>query len=279
MVSVNRPTDMCIECRCQPSVASCNGCQRKFCHTCFNRHRDQLARDFDQIVDRRNELVGFIQTHIPNDLTDRSAFFEGIDQWEGRMYAKIASVASKARDHVRKHLSNVKSDVEKEFKRLSDELQEKQKIGGYTERDLNLTEEQLTKLKEKIQRLKDDIRIDTTASEKISWDSLIIVKLPTNTYPVTVSRPPSNTYSHSPPPIYNSAPLRSQPPPSYYQVNPSPVRTPNISRHTYGPSLPNMPTGRESRLTSMTCVGCKTNNVCYEGKQNYCTVCKQLIQF
>ena len=281
---------MCTQCACLPSAASCDGCQRRFCYTCFNGHHDELARDLDDIVNCRNEIVETMRIHMPNDVTGQSACFEEINQWESGMYNQIDRVASKARELIRHHLSEARRNAQMELDRLSEELKEKQMTGGYMENDLNRMRQQLTKLAEKVQNCKNDIRIDTMTSNNIPWDSLITVKSTNNTSPAASSRRASNPYSR-PTTVYNSAHDQSQSPPPpyryanpspvatppYYYANPSPVGTPSMSRNNHRPSQSSTPIRRESRAITITCVCCKTPNLCYEGRQNDCSVCKRPI--
>jgi len=153
-------------CASQPSITSCEGCQRKFCLTCLSRHRNELSLELDDLFNRRNELVEIINNNLPSSATDRCSCFDEINRWQNEMHANIDRIASTARDNIRQFLSDASKNVRTELDQISRDLQQRQKNGGYVEGDLNRLKQQLIKLNDTVQRFNEQIRIDTTISKK-----------------------------------------------------------------------------------------------------------------
>ena len=284
---------MCSQCHFRPIVTSCEGCKDKFCYPCFDEHHNKLAVDFEVVVNRRNELMQMIQTQTSNSTTNQSSCLEEIDRWESEMYDHVNRVASNARELARNRLKEASRNIQMELDRLSEELQQRQKFGSYMEKDLKEMKTKLTELDDKMQKLKDGIRINTNASRNIAWDSLISVQLVNNTSSVGPARPTSNNYAYrtnsvndrdrSPPPPYrysNSSPVAT--PPNYstsYRSSAS-AATPSNYGSTYRSPIPNTSvSSRTYQSSTYTCVCCKQSNQYYQNRQNYCSTCKQPAPF
>jgi hypothetical protein len=196
-------SSICVLCTSQPSITSCEGCQRKFCLPCLSQHRNELSLDLDDLFNRRNELVEIISAQMPGNNTDRCSCFDEINRWQNEMHANIDRIATTARDNVRQLLSEASKNVRVELDRVSQDLQQKQKSGGYVEGDLNRIRQQLTKLNDTVQRFNEQIRIDTSISKYISCDSLLFVIPKNETHPGVPSSPSIyNSYPQSK--IFNS---------------------------------------------------------------------------
>jgi hypothetical protein len=189
-------SSICVLCASQPSITSCEGCQRKFCLTCLSRHRNELDLELDDLFNRRNELVEIINNNLPSNTTDKCPCFDEINRWQNEMHTNIDRIASTARDNVRQLLSETSKNVRIELDQISHDLQQKQKTGGYVEGDLNRIKQQLTKLNDMVQRFNEQIRIDSSISKNIPWDSLLFVLSNKEKPPVIPSS--SNLYSSFP---------------------------------------------------------------------------------
>ncbi|CAF2325250.1 unnamed protein product [Rotaria sp. Silwood2] len=168
-------SSICAICRSQPSTASCEGCQQKFCPTCLSQHRDQLSAELDDLFNRRNELFEIINNSSSNTTKIISPCFEDINRWQNEMHTTIDRIATTAQDHVRQILSEASKNVRIELDRVSQDLQQRQKNGGYVEGDLNRIKQQLTNLNGIVQRFNEQIQIDTSNTKSINWDSLLHV--------------------------------------------------------------------------------------------------------
>jgi hypothetical protein len=276
-------SSICVLCTSQPSITSCEGCQRKFCLTCLSQHRNDLSLELDDLFNRRNELVEIISNHLPSNTTDRCSCFDEINRWQNEMHANIDRIASTARDNVRKFLSEASKNVRKELDQISQDLQQRQKTGGYVEGDLNRIKQQLIKLNDIVQRFNEQIRIDTRISKSIDWDSLLFVIPNKETPPVVPSN--SNLYSSfSQSKNFNliiiihlfflgSSITTSMPHQNFYSNTSTPTSVPR--------AIGNLrPTGRSasismgSRPLTYTCIGCKTTNPLNENGRNICSTCR-----
>jgi DNA repair exonuclease SbcCD ATPase subunit len=192
-------SSFCALCGKQSGSTSCDGCQRKFCFECLSEHRRELSLEFDELINRRNELFETINNHTSNNTTGKCPCFDEIDRWQTEMRANVDRIASTARDNVRQFLSEASKNVRNELDQVSKDLQQRQKTGGYVEGDLNRIKQQLTKLNDTVQRLNEQIHIDTSTSKRIDWDSLLFVvpnkESQINTMSTIVSQTPnSNTF-------------------------------------------------------------------------------------
>jgi hypothetical protein len=183
-------SSMCASCTGQPSTTSCEGCQRKFCLPCLSTHRNELSQELDELINRRNELFEIISNQVPNNTTSLYPCFDEINRWKNDMHANIDRIALAAQDNVRQLLSEASKSVRVELDKVSKDLQQQQKTGGYVENDLNRVKQQLTQLNDTVKRLKDRIRIDTSVSKSVDWDSLLFVMSNEGSRPNIV---PSNT--------------------------------------------------------------------------------------
>jgi hypothetical protein len=144
----------------------------------------------DGLFNRRNELVEILNNHLPNNTTDRCSCFDEINRWQNEMHANVDRVASTARENVRQFLSESSKNVRMELDQVSQDLQQRQKTGGYVEGDLKRLEQQLIKLNDIVQQFNEQIRIDASVSRNIPWDSLLIVTPTKGTFSTA---PPSRT--------------------------------------------------------------------------------------
>lgn len=189
-------SSICVLCTSQPSITSCEGCQRKYCLPCLSQHRNDLSNELDDLFNQRNELVEIIGAHTPGHNTDKCSCFDDINRWQKEMHANIDRIATMARENVRQYLSEASQNVRMELDRVSQDLQQKQKTGGYLEGDLNRIKQQLIKLNDTVKRFNEQIRIDTSISKTIAWDSLLFVIPTKGTAPAMTSSP--NIYNSYP---------------------------------------------------------------------------------
>lgn len=191
-------SSICAQCTAQPSISSCEGCQRKFCLTCLSQHRNDLSLELDDLFNRRNELMEIVNNHLPSNTTDKCSCFDEINRWQYEMHANIDRIASAARESVRQSLSETSKNVRQELDQISQDLQQRQKSGGYVEGDLNRIKQQLIKLNDMVQRFNEQIQIDTSVSKNIPWDSLLfIVPHREKSLPVSSSQNLYSSFSQS----------------------------------------------------------------------------------
>ncbi|CAF0787266.1 unnamed protein product [Rotaria sp. Silwood1] len=187
-------SSICAICRNQPSITSCEGCQKKFCTTCLSQHRDQLSMELDDLVNHRNELSEIINSASSNNTNNINPCFEEINRWQNEMHKNIDRIAIIAREQVRQLLSEASKNVRTELDRISHDLQQRQKTGGYVEGDLDRIKQQLTSLNGIVQRFNEQIRIDTYNTNSINWDTLLVV-IPINASQKNIKVPNVSTNS------------------------------------------------------------------------------------
>ncbi|CAF0817804.1 unnamed protein product [Adineta ricciae] len=264
-MSFNR-SNTCALCTALPSVSLCEGCQKKFCYTCFNKHRNDLSLELDDLFNRRNELMEVINSQLNNDSLNVNPCFEKIDRWQNEMHAHIDRITAAARDTVYKLTFEINSNIRNEFDEISKELQRQQKTNGYIESDLNRLRQQLIKLNDTVQQSHNKIHVDSSNSRNINWDTMLFVA--TNKAPHMTM---TSTSVPSSPNLNNS-------------LNRSSHNTMSLSRHPYSSSThtPNfyrtvsrtasLSTGSRSS-TTYACIGCKTINNLRENGPSFCSVC------
>ena len=174
----------CSSCNVQPGTTSCEGCAKKFCHRCLNDHRDALINKLEVLANNRNEL----KEEFDRSVTNNSAAAQQIDQWARDMHQKIDQVAQKAKEQVQRAMSRTSDGIRKKLSQVTEEIQQRQKIGEVLGTEVDSIRKDLQKLERNIQQMSQEIRIDTSNSQSISWSSLISVIGPT-----------SNGYEPNPP--------------------------------------------------------------------------------
>ena len=232
----------CSSCNVQPGTTSCEGCAKKFCHRCLNDHRDALINKLEVLANNRNE----IKEEFDRSFTTNSLAAKQIDQWAREMHQRIDQVAQKAKEQVQRAMSRTSDGIRKKLNQVTEEIQQKQKIGEVLDTDVDSIRKDLQALQRNIQQMSQEIRIDTSNSQRIDWSSLISVI-------------GSTSNGHEP----NA------------QRNPSAKKGPD----RFAPPIPPPPDDRKSQQSSngyrqYTCICCKTSNNYRTNGLNVCSVCK-----
>ncbi|CAF0830034.1 unnamed protein product [Rotaria sordida] len=267
-------SSICAICKNQPSITSCEGCQQKYCSACLSQHRNELSVELDELFNRRNELFEIItNSSSSNNTTNRSPCLEEINRWQNEMHTNIDRIASTARDHVRQFLSESSKNVRIELDRVSQDLQQRQKTNGYVEGDLDRIKQQLTKLNDIVQRFNEQIRIDTSNTKNIQWNSLLVV-VPTNANRTTTKATyvPTNStlYSSSNQQSNSSMPVSHQ----QFNSNKSSSKFGPYSNNYHSSTKQNRSSSMNSQPRTYICIGCKTQNNYNENGRNNCSVCR-----
>ncbi|UJR33333.1 hypothetical protein I4U23_020782 [Adineta vaga] len=266
-MSFNRSNN-CALCTTLPSVSLCEGCQRRFCHSCFNKHRDDLSLELDDLTNRRNELMEVINSHLTNDSSNINPYFDEIKRWQTEMHANIDRIATEARNTVEKLKSDVNSNIQNELDQISKELQQYQKTNGYVENDLNRIKQQLIRLNQTVQQFNNQISIDTSSSKNINWNTMLFV--------VTNGRPQMNPISTSvlaSPNLNNTFNRNSCHTMSLSRQQYSPYTSMNQPSNNYRPNVRSTSLSMGSAPRTYACIGCKTVNTIQENGRNICSVC------
>ena len=172
----NTTQTLCASCAVERGITSCEGCRRKFCSTCLQNHRQELLLQLDELTNQRNELSQTIEQHLSTDAAHIHPCYNQVDQWEKQMQANTRRIASNAREQIRQSLSGTKTNIRSELDGLTVDLMQHQKTGDFVEDDIGRIKQQLNRLHESVQNSTQEIRVDTSASERVNWDALISVK-------------------------------------------------------------------------------------------------------
>lgn len=187
----------CCRCRTKLSITSCEGCQEKFCNNCFNEHRTALSNEFENLVNFRNQIVEIINRPSSSTTASSDSCFEKINRWETEMQKKIADIAAKARAQAQQCTPQSDRNIRSELDRISSDLQQKQKTNDYLEGDIIQIRRQLQMLNDMVERFNNQIRIDTSNSNKVDWNSLLTVTRDNTNQSDQIPMP-------TPPPSYSS---------------------------------------------------------------------------
>lgn len=137
--------NLCFTCNKQPSVGTCDGCQRRYCMPHFTEHRQQLAQRMD----------GIGQDHdlLKQDLTRDSDVLPSIsriNEWEEKSIKMIRVAASQARADIQHLMQKTKNAINKSVDTLTQELRHLREAEGYTEQDLDRWSQQLQDLRNQL---------------------------------------------------------------------------------------------------------------------------------
>ena len=133
---------LCITCNKRVSVATCDGCQQRYCTPHFNEHRQLLTQQMEHVVQDRNtlkeDLDGNCKAH---------PLISDVDRWEQQSIKTIRNVANQARVEIETWLQKTKDTLNKSVSDMAEELKRRREEEDYTEKDLERWKEQLKKLR------------------------------------------------------------------------------------------------------------------------------------
>ncbi|CAF1673082.1 unnamed protein product, partial [Adineta ricciae] len=167
----------CTLCKERNGNTRCEGCNTLFCLPCMNKHHDELAQQFQLVMDTRNEVKQTLDIHGLSTLDEKSvAYLKEINEWEQDMIQRIQTIAAKVRTDANETMTKYMEDLCVRFQQLSNDVQEQQKQGSYFEDDIERMKIELNKLKNDIENIQTKIRVDYSKANRIDWDTLISIK-------------------------------------------------------------------------------------------------------
>ncbi|CAF1449110.1 unnamed protein product [Rotaria magnacalcarata] len=137
---------LCVTCNKSAGILTCEGCQQVFCGKHVFEHRQDLAGEFEHMM----QDYDLIQYQIQQISTDHS-LFKQIDQWEQNSFAKIQDAAETARKDLQELIDQSKEKVKKTSHDLAINLLASRQADDYLEKDFILWKEQFSKLELEIQ--------------------------------------------------------------------------------------------------------------------------------
>ena len=108
----------CALCDERNGSTRCEGCNTLFCLLCMNKHHDQLAQQFQLLMDVRNEIKQSLDiSRSKTSDRKRVSCLTEIDAWEREIIQRIQKIAANARTAVNelmmKHINQISDRFEK----------------------------------------------------------------------------------------------------------------------------------------------------------------------
>ena len=91
------------------------------------------------------------------------------------MIQRIQKIAANVRMNANELMIERMNEISNRFERISTQMQQQQKEGDYSENDIERIRDQLDQLKNDIKRPNQRIRVDSSQSSNIEWDTLLYI--------------------------------------------------------------------------------------------------------
>ncbi|CAF0788396.1 unnamed protein product [Didymodactylos carnosus] len=160
----------CVKCSSGKTsgIFTCSGCQMLFCPKHSNEHRQELAKELDNVIYKHDSLKQQLTMETSATPAGGHPLLRQIQQWEQESIEKIRMIAQKARDEVDRLVNKNKEDILKQFHLITTQLQHARQEDDFVETDLDRWMKQLHKLKSDLNLSSADGIIDTDPSLSIS---------------------------------------------------------------------------------------------------------------
>jgi hypothetical protein len=135
----------------------------------------------DEIVERRNDLMGNINDSAPQNNT-RSPLITRIDKWEKSTIDNVKQAADRARQQVDQLSNSKRTKITTEFKTFSQELAHLKETENFVEHDLTRLNKMIDNFYQDLQQITQPamIELHTEESDRIQWNRLIYVEEKSN---------------------------------------------------------------------------------------------------
>ena len=140
----------CVVCAKEKATSKCSGCSQDYCFNHLSEHRQELARQLDEIEVNRD----LFQQTILQEISDREkhVVLQEIDQWEKNSIEKIQQIAQEARETALKHTDASFDKTKIKLNQLTNEIKLARKEDDLTEIDLEKWTKQLKQLTEELNK-------------------------------------------------------------------------------------------------------------------------------
>ncbi len=166
----------CALCNERNGSTRCEGCNTLFCLPCMNKHHDKLAQQFQLLMDVRNEIKQSLDiTRSTTSNKKQVSCLIEIDAWEQEIIQRIQKIAANARSNVDELMMKHMNEISDRFEQISAQMQQQQKEGDYLESDIKRIKNQLDQLKNDIKHVNEKIRVDSSLSNNIEWNTLLYI--------------------------------------------------------------------------------------------------------
>lgn len=147
MATANPTSGLCCKCK-NNGIIICDGCHRSFCVNHLTDHRQELARQVDEVWKQHDILKRDIDTQS----TDKMLLTQ-INQWEKESIENIRSHAEKVRADLKRSTEDSRTQFNILINKLSDKLRKTRQDNTFTETDISQWTAQLEKLRNELNPL------------------------------------------------------------------------------------------------------------------------------
>ncbi|CAF1017187.1 unnamed protein product [Didymodactylos carnosus] len=160
------------ECK-KNGMVKCDGCSDRFCQEHFPKHRRQLTLAFDRICNDRDLLYQYFYSPQSSTKVNETSFTD-INRWEEITIAQVRLTADNARKRVDELMQKSRSQLQRDFEQLSQELRRRKENDDYFEPDLNKLTTELEHLKLSITN---STRLIEIRNRNIDWSTLLDIEV------------------------------------------------------------------------------------------------------
>ncbi|CAF3791716.1 unnamed protein product [Rotaria sp. Silwood1] len=133
--------------KCQNGVATCTGCDKRFCLPHFTEHRQQLDKQMDEVVQEHNQLRDALSQQ-----GNTSHLLSRIDAWGQESIQKIKDTVNQARTDLQAFLDRTKHRLIDSLGKMTDQLKSNQESNMYTEKEIDGWMKQLEQLRQILEK-------------------------------------------------------------------------------------------------------------------------------
>jgi len=172
----------CVICGKERATLRCGGCLQEFCYNDFGNHRQELAKQLDEVEVNRDLFRQTLTEQISKP--EKQELIQQIDQWERDSINKIRQTAEEARQVVFKHTTEHIKELETNLNKLTEQLRQSREENDFFETDLRRWNDELTRLTEELVKpsnihfredataLVTKISVDVTSGKCVSYSEL-----------------------------------------------------------------------------------------------------------
>ena len=169
-------SNLCSECKKEPGVCTCAGCNKFFCETHFSEHRRSIKEGLNELEDIYNI---FLQKFEDNEQPKRAqaTLLSQIQQWENRTVEKVRQSARTASDAVQQLFDRKLKNVQDNLQGITIKLQQCRKVANFVEKDLDEIRNSFDRLQKTYDQITQPltVKVCEERSQQIAWDTLIYV--------------------------------------------------------------------------------------------------------
>ncbi|CAF1468011.1 unnamed protein product [Adineta ricciae] len=141
----------CVVCGKEKATSKCTGCLNDFCYSHLGQHRQELAKELDEIEVHRDL---FQQTLLDRKNNQQNhSLMKEIDQWEYDSIEKIRQKAKQTKEILLQRIAEHDIEIDQKLHVLTNQLRESRANDDITEIDLTCWKSKLEELNENLNKL------------------------------------------------------------------------------------------------------------------------------